>query len=692
MCSVCCAAKSDDKSQKFFVGPLFRVSIPIIKFGHYLNNSHHNTHSRVLKMWKSRRLKVTQAAHDIRRRAQPDPRASRSMGILTLVLLSLVKRAKANISLGYSHSCAVLTDGSAKCWGSGSDGRLGRGGSTSSSFWSGSTPVLVSGIATVTSLALGDFHSCAVLTDGSAKCWGKNTDGQLGDGTTTSSSTPVSVSGISTAVSIALGSYHSCAVLTDGSIKCWGKGSSLGGLLGDGTTTSSSTPVSVSGITTARSIALGDYFSCAVLTDGSAKCWGNNGYGQLGDGSTTHSSIPVSVSGISTAASISLGSIHSCAVLTDMSVKCWGDNSDGRLGDGSTTDSATPVSVTGISTAVSVALGYSYSCAVLTSGSAKCWGTNSYGQLGDGSTTGSLTPVSVTGISTASSIALGSYHSCALLTDELAKCWGNNDSGQLGDGSQTSSSIPVSVIDTCDASAAPTSGGVGDCTNSLASGSTCQPTCNSGYTVSGTSSCSAGTLTTATCTAGAKLYKFSTLLNIEAGWIDYACSHADDSFKNFQYHVDGGVPSSADNYFVFVETYNSTVVSEDSKCTVSSSGTSCAGPACQTSKWNTDNTPGLQNDCGASVTMPTAERWCVAIECQNTINNCTFPPDSIWIRVGSELPPLPPGPAPPPPPPTTPPPSPPPPAASAGLTSEAPSSLTLYLSWFAASIMLMFAC
>ena len=238
-----------------------------------------------------------------------------------------------------------------------------------------------------------------------------------------------------------------------------------------------------------------------MLTDGSVKCWGNNGYGQLGDGSSTHSSIPVSVSGISTATSISLGSIHSCAVLTDRSIKCWGDNSDGRLGDGSTTDSATPVSVTGISTAVGVALGYSYSCAVLMSGSAKCWGTNSYGQLGDGSTTGSLAPVSVTGISTASSIALGSYHSCALLTDELAKCWGNNDSGQLGDGSQTSSSTPVSVIDTCDASGAPSNGGVGDCADSLASGSTCQPTCNSGYTVSGTSSCSAGTLTMATCAA-----------------------------------------------------------------------------------------------------------------------------------------------------------------------------------------------
>ena len=148
-------------------------------------------------------------------------------------------------------------------------------------------------------------HSCALLTDGKMKCWGRNDVGQLGDGTTTSSSTPVEVSNIKTATSIALGGYHSCALLTDGAMKCWGNNDQ--GQLGDGTTTNRATPVEASGITTATSIALGYSHSCALLTDGKIKCWGRNDYGQLGDGTTTSSSTPVEVSGITTATSIDAG-------------------------------------------------------------------------------------------------------------------------------------------------------------------------------------------------------------------------------------------------------------------------------------------------------------------------------------------------------------------------------------------------
>jgi len=175
---------------------------------------------------KSRRLKVAKVAHDIRRRVQPKPRASQLMEILTLVLLSLVNRTKANISLGFAHSCAVHPDGSAYCWGGNWHGQLGDGTVDPSGNPFNPTKYItqsVSGITTATSISSGVMHSCAVLTDKTVKCWGQNTYGQLGDGTTTSSSTPVSVSGISTAVSIALGEDHSCAVLTDRAIKCWGR-------------------------------------------------------------------------------------------------------------------------------------------------------------------------------------------------------------------------------------------------------------------------------------------------------------------------------------------------------------------------------------------------------------------------------------------------------------------------------------
>ena len=151
--------------------------------------------------------------------------------------------------------------------------------------------------AQVTEVDAGQWHTCALLTGGAVKCWGDNDYGQLGDGTTTNRASPVEVSGITTATSIALGPVHSCAVLTDGKVKCWGWNAY--GQLGDGTTTHrANPPVEVSGITNATSIALGPEHSCALLTDGTMKCWGRNYYGALGDGTTTQRTTPVEVSGL----------------------------------------------------------------------------------------------------------------------------------------------------------------------------------------------------------------------------------------------------------------------------------------------------------------------------------------------------------------------------------------------------------
>ncbi|MDO8412846.1 MAG: hypothetical protein Q7S51_03530, partial [Gallionellaceae bacterium] len=125
--------------------------------------------------------------------------------------------------------------------------------------------------------------------------------------------------------------------------------------------------------TAVKAISAGNSHTCAVLNDGSVRCWGNNSSGKLGDGSTTDSSIPVAVSGISTAVEVSAGSNHSCAVLSDGSVRCWGDNFSGQLGNGSTARSSTPVAVSGLSTVVAVSAGSSYSCAVLSDGAVRCW-------------------------------------------------------------------------------------------------------------------------------------------------------------------------------------------------------------------------------------------------------------------------------------------------------------------------------
>jgi len=359
-------------------------------------------------------------------------------------------RTATSLDAGNSHTCAVLDDASLYCWGYNNYGELGDDNSPTDS----STPVRVRLSGWPSAIAASYGHTCAVLDDAPLYCWGDNTYGQLGDGTTTDSSTPVTVSLLSgrTATSVSSSTFHTCAVLDDDSLYCWG--SNTYGQLGVGTNTNSNTPVAVSlpSGRTAASVAAGYVHTCAVLDDASLYCWGGNTYGQLGIGSQSTSSTPVAVSLPSgrSASSVTVGNYHTCAVLDDASLYCWGRSNHGQLGDGTTDDSPTPVAVSLPSgrTAASVSSTNFHTCAILDNASLYCWGYNVHGEIGlPTSTTSSSTPVHVSLPSgrTASLVSAGYYHTCAVLDDASAYCWGRNIEGQLGIGSQSTSSTPVAV-------------------------------------------------------------------------------------------------------------------------------------------------------------------------------------------------------------------------------------------------------
>ncbi len=283
------------------------------------------------------------------------------------------------ISAGTSHTCALLNDGTAKCWGWNGYGQLGDGTNVERH-----TPVTVLGLGNVIAVDAAGGRTCALIGDGTVRCWGENSDGQLGDGTSISRTNPVTVSGLSNAVGIGGGENHTCALLSDGTAECWGYNEL--GQLGDGTTTNRLTPVVVSGLSNATAIAVGRSYAhtCALLSDGTAKCWGFNFYGQLGDGTKTSSSTPVAVSGLGNATALFPGWEHTCALLSDGTVECWG----GGYG-------SNPAAISGLSDAVATAAGWNHTCALLGNGAAKCWGFNGYGQLGDGTTDDSASPVDV---------------------------------------------------------------------------------------------------------------------------------------------------------------------------------------------------------------------------------------------------------------------------------------------------------
>jgi len=366
--------------------------------------------------------------------------------------------------------CALLSDGTAKCWGPDSFGQLGDG-TTNSAI--DSTPVLATTVSAANpakSISLG-LATCAALTDGTIRCWGSNNAGDLGNGTTTNSLTAVTAysNSANPAKQVSVNIYAACAVFHDGTVDCWGNdgGNPAAPLLGNGSTTTYSltpTPVSnISAVNPATTVSVGSSSACALMAGGTVQCWGSNNHGELGTGAPGPdscdglpcSTVPVPVAGLSGVTMISVGGLADvvCAVKNDGTVWCWGSNTYSQLGYATTEPYvASPMQVTGISgSATAVSVGYSSVCVLLSDGTIQCWGNDQDSQIGNPASTNPQTsPETVSNITAANpatAISVNENSACALLQDGTVQCWGWAANGSLGNGETTTSeSVPVPVI------------------------------------------------------------------------------------------------------------------------------------------------------------------------------------------------------------------------------------------------------
>ncbi len=309
----------------------------------------------------------------------------------------------ASASVGAYHTCATRTDNTLWCWGTNASGQLGQGNTTLLYL-----PTQVAGTTWATVSASGT-DTCATKTDGTLWCWGINDKGEIGNGgVVTPQLNPVQVSaGITIWNSVSTGSISSCATRTDGTLRCWGNNTD--GQVGHGgVVTPQTSPVQVAG-TSWNKVSAGGVSMCATKTTGTLWCWGNNTYGQVGNGGVvTPQSSPVQVGALTTWNNIDGGGYHTCATKTDGTLWCWGLNTTGQVGIGSVASpQSSPVQVGSATTWTGIAAGYSHTCATRTDDSVWCWGDNSMGQLGFGDLTERDSPTQVPGLTAAGGIYSG---------------------------------------------------------------------------------------------------------------------------------------------------------------------------------------------------------------------------------------------------------------------------------------------
>ena len=403
------------------------------------------------------------------------------------------------VTTGDAHTCVVLDDYSVRCFGLGSEGRLGSGataniGDSSLRSVASSAAIGLGSGRTARAIAAGSAHTCALLDDSTVKCWGSGLYGRLGYGSTANlgdgpnemgdALAPVDLGPGRTATQIAVGAHHSCALLDNASVKCWGRNDN--GQLGYGDTNNRGDGSDEMGVNlpevqlpagrSARNIVAGGNHTCALLDDSSVVCWGANDSGQLGQdsvdsigdgiGAGVSSTPPINLGPGRSALALAAGDAHTCAILDNFGVKCWGSGGNGRLGlndtanvgdgSGATTGTAALVDLGSGRVARGLTAGAAHTCVILDNATVKCWGNGADGRLGyensndvgDGPNEvgTSLPAVNLGSGRTALAVSAGAAHTCAVLDDATLKCWGSGGSGRRGSNSTSSAGRTTSTM------------------------------------------------------------------------------------------------------------------------------------------------------------------------------------------------------------------------------------------------------
>lgn len=336
--------------------------------------------------------------------------------------VAVEREAAVVIAVGNRHTCAVVSTGRVACWGENDEGQRGDGTTDSPE-----NATFVGALLDATDISAGWDHTCVVRANGMLACWGNNSNGQLGNGTTESSTIPVPVEGITNAVAVSASTKRSCALLADTTVRCWGRNDY--GEAGDGTVRQNvTTPSAVNDIVGASAIAIGPGHSCVAVDDDAPWCWGRNVDFRLGnENEDAVGAAPVQPLAGNTIFDIAADASTSCALRSDGDVLCWGANDSGQFGrlDATINTSASPVLVQSVRGAIQVALGDGFGCALDEVGAVHCWGTNRDGQLGRGeSSTRPQRVEPVLGLDDVSDLDVGSDRACAIYGGGLVKCWG----------------------------------------------------------------------------------------------------------------------------------------------------------------------------------------------------------------------------------------------------------------------------